>query len=256
MTDSAAFNETIQELEDEMEENQTTILARNLENDIKKMVLMKNYHQEVENSLRFIVDEQNQMQISEILQKCFTFERNFEKIIKEKQKHQELETNDDNSDLFDLQQDLQRHSEETQRHYKEIQRLLQPIIQSYDERKESIGRFNKNIQTGIKEIEETGPTNNVEIRGNDIKSNELTIADPETEISNSTTMSIPYSDAQPLIEKVIPDQTATIGSKDFPLIVENEEAIEKPSLMKGSIFFAQCFVCYLISQHNSIENIS
>ena len=62
-------------LEDEMEENQTTILARTMkfkdnitqirdeliEDDIKKMVLMKNYHQEVENSLRFIVDEQNQL---------------------------------------------------------------------------------------------------------------------------------------------------------------------------------------------------
>ena len=243
---NSPFNEPIHRLKDKEEENQHNTqagrmkLQKNImqirdeliEDDIKKMKLMKNYHQEIRNSLRFRVDEQNETQITQILEKFDTFEQNFEIIIKRKQKYKELKTNGDNSHLVDLQQDLQQDYEETQRHYREIQRLLQPIIQSNDEIKQSIERLHNDVKTGFKEIEKKGPKINVGIRANDIETNTLTIADPKTVISNSTSISKPDFEAQPVIEEMIPDKTATIASKDVSIIITNEKTIiSTPTLL-------------------------
>ena len=225
VTNSAAFNETIQELEDDtteteintqakridLQENITQIRDELNDDDIKKMMFMKKYHQEIRNSLRHMVDERNEIQITEILEKFSTFERNFEIILKGKRK--------DNSDLLSLQQDLELRYKEIQRHYKETQRLLQPIIQSNDEIKQSIERINNDIHTGFKEIEENGPTI-VEIRENDIKSETLAIEEVETAIPNSTSISKPDFDAQSVVGKVIPDNVAneeTMVSTSLPI---------------------------------------
>ena len=80
-------------------------------------------------------------------------------------------------------------------------------------------RINNDIHTGFKEIEESGPTN-VEIRENDIKSETLAIEEVETAIPNSTSISIPDFDAQPVIGKVIPDNVAneeTMVSTSLPI---------------------------------------
>ena len=177
---------------------------------------LKNYHQKVRNSLRSIVDEQFKTQITEIHEKCSTFERNLEKIIDEKRKDKELKTNCDLSYLIDLQQ----------RHYKEL--------------KQSIERINNNKK---------GTAIHIEIAGNELKNGTiatpinilntmdrstdipLAISDPKMAISNPTTISIPYPVTQPVTEKVIPDKTATSINKDFPLTVENEETVISTSTL-------------------------